>query len=175
MRTLTALAASALLAATVALPAMAEEGSGSSTGSEASVSAEAGMRFNKRALKAKAKAGMKAKKGGNLSIDVVCAQAAVNKRESALGSGFASFSSAVSSAYATRASELSTAWSNSDATARKIAIRAAWDKFQKSAKSARETWKDTKKNAWRAFKEEIRNCRGSANEEANGEGIDESL
>ncbi|MBI5156205.1 hypothetical protein HZA45_02935 [Candidatus Peregrinibacteria bacterium] len=149
MKRLTAAAAATVLAATVAMPVFAE-GMSASAGANASV---------------------KAKK----TVDIVCVQTAVDKREQAIAGAWTAFNAGMTTAYATRASALHTAWGMTDAAARRAAVKAAWDAFRTSSKSAMKTHREAKKNAWKTFRTEAKACRGAAAEvsvEASGEAAD---
>ena len=147
MRKIVALAASAAIAAGIAVPAFAAEMSGSAS----------------------------ATVGAKKTVDIACVQKAVDKREDALIAGWTSFNTSMSAAYSARKTALHDAWGMSDATARKTAVKTAWENFKKSAKAARQAWKTARKNAWQTFRSDAKACKGAAAEasvEASGESAD---
>ncbi len=101
------------------------------------------------------------------SVDYACVQAAVSVREQALVSGLTAYNSAELSALTTRKSSLSTAWSMSDASARRTAVKAAWDAYLKSDRDASKQWKTDQKNAWSTFRTSVKTCSGASGAEVN--------
>jgi hypothetical protein len=82
----------------------------------------------------------------------------------------------MNAAYATRSAALATAWANTDATARRTAVKAAWESFKKSATDARKAWQTAKKNAWSTFKTGAKTCTGGSeaiSTDASGESMDQ--
>lgn len=141
IKSFAALAVTATLAATIALPAFAEE-SHSSAGAAMSAGA------------------MHDKKGVKKTIDNVCVQKAVATREASLGSAWGAFGTAVGAAYTKRAASLNTAWGMTDAKARNAAIKAAWSVFATDRKTARTTFSTAQKNAWTTFRTAVKSCSG---------------
>jgi 3-oxoacyl-(acyl-carrier-protein) synthase len=172
MRKLIAIAASGLLAASMSLPALAQTTSSvSSSGTSASAKPwkkpEAGKDMKNRLRQEIKKASQE--------VNIACVQAAVAKRETSLSGAFSAFTSSVSTAYATRASALNSAWSLTDASARRMAVKGAWDAFKKSSKSARDTYRGAKKDAWKLFKTESKNCGATTTGDEIGESLDDGI
>ncbi len=91
---------------------------------------------------------------------VSCVGAAVNTRETALGSGISAYTQSVVGAYSTRASALQQAYS-SPATVR-AGIKAAWAAFNSSIKSASQTWRTARASAWSQFRTAVKACKAPA-------------
>ncbi len=104
---------------------------------------------------------------------LACVAKAVADREAKIQSAFSAFSSSMTSAFQTRASDLASAWAMSDKTARKEAIRNAWKKFSDSKRAARKTYNIATKTAWKDFKKAKKDCNLSKSmEERESEGAD---
>ncbi len=148
MKKFVALAAGVIVAASMTIPAFAEEGASMSVG-----------------------ASMKAKK----TVDIACMQSAVDKREDAIIAAWSAFNTSMTSAHTMRKTALHDAWGMSDPAARRSAIKSAWENFRKSKKSAVQAWKAARKNAWKTFKSDAKKCKGVEAEaavDASGEAAD---
>ena len=109
-------------------------------------------------------------------VDLICMQTAVKKRDTAIMTAFSVFSNSIQLALSTRLTELKTAWGIQDASARKQAIKSAWEKYKKTAKSARETMQVARKNAWNQFKADRKACgTGAAKEDTTPPTVDNNL
>lgn len=109
-------------------------------------------------------------------VDLVCMQNAVEKRDTAIITAFSAFSNSIQLALSTRMIELKAAWGIQDASARKQAIKSAWEKYKKSAKSARETMQAARKNAWDQFKSDRKACgAGAVKEDTTPPTVDNNL
>ncbi len=102
--------------------------------------------------------------GGN--VDIVCVQGYVATRESALMSAWSSYASGMTSAYDIRKAALASAWGTTEAAARRTAVKAAWTTFRSSKKVTVKSWNDTRKSAWKAFRQSVKACKGAATETA---------
>lgn len=96
--------------------------------------------------------------GNGKKFDAACIKIAVETREKAIATAWATFSSSMTTAFSTRASALATAWSNTDANARRTAIKDAWKVFHESSKKARETWRSAQKAARKTFRDAAKKC-----------------
>ncbi len=105
------------------------------------------------------------------NTNLVCAQAAVSKRETIMQSAFNVFSSFIGPAFQVRGEELAIAWGISDKAQRVAAIKKAWQKFQTNKKSAVEKFKRTKKGAWQQFKIDLKSCKVQSAGETEGADI----
>ncbi len=152
MRKFVTVLASAAFAAGAVLPGLAMAASSTATGAPASSSV------------------MK-KKG--VQMDMVCIQAAVDKRETDLAAGVESFVNGLRQAFAARKDALKAAWANSDKKERDSALKAAWSAFGQSSKKARSDWKAARQNAWKTFRTEMKTCKGGDGAaEQGGESVD---
>lgn len=158
----------ALLMLGSALPALADDSgvtssstssttsTSTSSSSVASTSSKPGLRLGNRWKEEnKRHEGKKSSLAG--SIDTTCVQTAVSAREQAIVAAWSTYNTAVVAAHTARSSALATAWGNSDAVARKTAIKAAWYTFGASIKTATKTMRTTKKSVWETFKTTVKN------------------
>jgi hypothetical protein len=106
---------------------------------------------------------------------VACMQAAIEKRDTAIITAFDNYSSTVKNLLTIRKDELKAAWALTNKTARRTAIKAAWQKYSNGLKKAREEIKKAKKSAWKQFHIDERACRVSAGDDGVGEGVDSRL
>ena len=105
------------------------------------------------------------------SIDIACMKTAVEAREDAVKAAFDKFSSSISLALQTRKSELSTAWTITDKTQRRNAIKTAWKNFTKSKKDATKIFRTEKLAAWKQFKTSRKACGSGPTGESSGQDI----
>lgn len=158
----------ALLMLGSALPALADDSgvtssstssttsTSTSSSSVASTSSKPGLRLGNRWKEEnKRHEGKKSSLAG--SIDTTCVQTAVSAREQAIVAAWSTYNTAVVAAHTARSSALATAWGNSDAVARKTAIKTAWNTFGASIKTATKTMRTTKKSVWETFKTTVKN------------------
>lgn len=152
-------AMTATLALGSALPALATDGTSSSSTASSTSSSSVSSSSSSRSGKGPAmRVDNMRKIMNNKKFDPTCIKSAVEAREKSIQAAWATFSASMTSAFSVRGSSLATAWSNTDAAARRTAIKAAWDTFKKSARSARETWKTAQKTARKTFKEAGKKC-----------------
>ncbi len=129
------------------------------------------------------RAGSTARAGSGATMtaeDIACAKTAVLKRESAVGSAWATYSEAISDAGNDRYTGLEVAWSSSVPSEIKRQVNAVWTAFRTVVRSAKKTFNEAKKSAWKTFKSEIKICRGASGSDAiksdsTGESVDNSL
>ncbi len=95
---------------------------------------------------------------GGTTLNLTCAQTAVDKRETAIGSVWTTFSGSMTSALSTRASALHTAWGMTDASLRRPARKAAWDAYKASSRSAHDTLKTGRRAAWDTWRSDMQAC-----------------
>ncbi len=149
----------------VALPAFARSESRGSTASStseirrghSSTTAEI-RKFNKRK--------------GAKNVNASCMQAAVEVRETALGTAFGDFHDDIDAGLAARKTALNTAWGMSSSTDRGKAIRSAWETWKKTHRDGFKVFKDARKSAWDTFKNTVKtSCKESlpADEKLGGD------
>lgn len=107
---------------------------------------------------------LRGNKQSGKKLDSACVKPLVEAREKALGAAWTAFSASMSTAFSTRSSALSAAWSLTDVSARNAAIKAAWQAFAKSGKAAREAWKTAQKTARKTFRDGAKACGISASD-----------
>lgn len=111
-----------------------------------------------------------------VKIDIACMQSAVSKRETAIASGFSTYSSAISSALSSRASAFASAWKLAGAKARNTALKAAWKTYRSSVSSARSAWSKARQSAWIAFYDARKSCgTNAAAEDTTTHSVDATL
>lgn len=109
-------------------------------------------------------------------LDIACMAAAVDKRETAILSGFDVFAAAVKNALGARKDALKTAWGNTDAKARKDAINKAWKTYGTAASKARKDWKSAVHTAWEQFRKDRNACGpGAATADSATEALDNDV
>jgi hypothetical protein len=96
------------------------------------------------------------------NVDIVCMKTAVEKRENALLSAYDTYTGKIKTARETRKTALLAAWSIQDPKERHSAIKAAWEKYRESVKTARNEWNQSRRTIWIQFAQDARNCRASA-------------
>ncbi len=90
---------------------------------------------------------------------IACVRTAVTNRESSLDSAIGIYTQSVNTAYSTRASALASAYTLTDRTSIRNAVRAAWSAFNSSMKSARKAWQSARESAWNTFRTASRTCK----------------
>lgn len=108
------------------------------------------------------------------TVDLACMQNSVDKRDTAIISSWDKFTSVVKSALETRKAALKSAWSNSDAKARREVIKKSWSDYRNTIRTARKTFNSERKAVWNKFNVERKNC-GGLPEDATTESVDNQL
>ncbi len=98
---------------------------------------------------------------GDKIVDIACVAAAVSARETSLSTGAALQTQAVAAAYTARAAALTAAYTGTDATAVKTAVKKAWSDFATATKGAKLTWQKNKESSWKTYKESVKACKGA--------------
>jgi|GEM_PF-2525796 hypothetical protein len=92
-----------------------------------------------------------------------CVGAAVSTREQTLDAAEVNLTSALNSAYSARASALVSAYAlTTGGGAVSAAVKAAWQGFSSSTKSADKTWRTARAGAWQAFMTAAKACKAPA-------------
>ncbi len=92
------------------------------------------------------------------ATQLACVAAAVNARETAVGTAFDALNVSLKSALGTRKTSLAAAWLLTDGAARSTAIKASWKAFKDASRTAHKTAKVAKKDAWKGFKDAVVAC-----------------
>ncbi len=140
------------LAFTITLPAFADHGQNrNEMRKNTTASSTVKMKKDKMATSSEERKG---KRNGSASstLDLTCMQTAVDAREDALTTAFATFHDAVDTALAARKTALHDAWGLTDKTARLAAIKSARETYKKSHESALKALKKARGTAWETFK-----------------------
>jgi len=93
------------------------------------------------------------------TLNLSCVQAAVTTRETAVIAAYSTMSTGISTALTTRQTELTAAWGLTDNKARRNARKVAWDKFNKSVKEIRKTYKNSVNATWKKFHTDSKACK----------------
>ncbi len=93
-----------------------------------------------------------------VTIDVPCAQSAVNVRETALIAAVDVYHTALTGALTARNSALQAAWAITDATTRRAARKDSWTAFQSTMTAARDALKASRQGAYSTFNTTIKTC-----------------
>ncbi len=110
------------------------------------------------------------------TVDLVCMQNAVDKRDTAIMSALDTYTAAAKTALQTRKDELKAGWALTDVKARNAALKAAWKKYRDAIRVARKTFRDAKRADWRQFTTDRKACRSTASsDDSAGQGVDETL
>ncbi len=99
------------------------------------------------------------------TVDPMCISAAIEKRDSAVISGFSAFSTSVSAALTARKDALKAAVVMTDKTAKESARKKAWAAFKASSKTAHTSLVSARRSAWAAYSVDTKAC-GQMNTEA---------
>lgn len=95
------------------------------------------------------------------AIDVACINAAVVTRETTLGTVVSTKQQSDTDAFAARATALASAYSGTDAKVIKASVKKAWDTFAAAQKNATQTYKRSRDNTWKTYRDALKACKGS--------------
>lgn len=104
---------------------------------------------------------------------LTCIQNAIENRDTAIISALNTFSTSMGSALTVRKNSLKNAWAIANYTERKNAIKTAWITWRTSARTIRQTFRNSKSSAWSTFKSARIACGVSS--DGNGLGVDSYL
>ncbi len=96
------------------------------------------------------------------TVNTTCVGTAVGVREDAVMTAWGKFDDAVTAVLTARKTALVSAWSLTDASARRSAVKTAWATAKKDRKTAASTYKTERKAAWSAFKTAVKACGGGS-------------
>ena len=103
-------------------------------------------------------------------------QTAIQKRDNAIIAAVDTYHTAVVQALTTRRDALVAAWGNTDKTARRAAIKAAWKVYRTSQTQALKALRNGKKEAWKQFGTDRKACGSSAaGDDPTNSGVDAQL
>jgi len=92
-------------------------------------------------------------------VGTSCMQTVVENRENALIAAYEKRADAIKTALETRKTALIAAWGKATVKERREARNSAWQAFQKSVKTARETYQQEVRNAWATFAKDSKTCK----------------
>ncbi|MEI7498116.1 MAG: hypothetical protein WCK11_02435 [Candidatus Falkowbacteria bacterium] len=99
-----------------------------------------------------------AKPKASSTINVICIQTAVEKRETALLSAFDVYASSTKAAISARSAALKTAWTLSDRKQRRQALTTAWNNFRKAQSKANAALKKARLQAGKQYEADRKAC-----------------
>ncbi|MEO8065282.1 MAG: hypothetical protein ABI643_00310 [Candidatus Doudnabacteria bacterium] len=106
------------------------------------------------------------------TVDLACAQTAVNTREAAVIAAVSAHSGSWTAALQARQTALNTAWGLSDTTARRAAINAALKTYKTAHKATQTAFNKAQRDAWTAFKTAAKTCHISSRDDSSGFSLD---
>ena len=104
--------------------------------------------------------------------DIVCAQNAIEKRETAISSAVDQYATAWKAALSARKNALKDAVGLTDKKARKEAVKKAWEEYRKARRTVNKTFEVTKRDAWKQYRKDAKACGGKIDEGPQEEGAD---
>ncbi|MFA6322062.1 MAG: hypothetical protein WCX71_01135 [Candidatus Buchananbacteria bacterium] len=87
-----------------------------------------------------------------------CMKAAAEKRDSALMTGWDSYTAKIKDGLQARLTSITAAWDKSTTKERKTAIKSAWSVFNKAQWQAKKDWQKIKNTSWSQYRTEIKKC-----------------
>lgn len=93
------------------------------------------------------------------ATQIACVGVAVNAREVVTSTAFSSYARSVQLAYAIRATDLQKAYMASNVKDARGAVKAAWNVFKSTTKTANRTWRSSRDTAWKTFRAAVKACR----------------
>jgi len=117
------------------------------------------------------------KNTANLAVvDITCIKNAIEKRDNAVISALNIFNSSVSLALTARKDALKAAWDLTDKAQRKEALKTAWGNYKTSLKDARTALREAKKTIWKQFYTDRKACgKAVSGEDNSSEGTDANI
>lgn len=106
---------------------------------------------------------------------VVCVQAAIESRDTAVSASVDTYAAAAKSALSVRKDALKAAWALAKKAERREAIKTAWKTYKKAVKTARQTFKESRKTAWNTFKTAMQTCKPAKTQDSTNQSVDNSL
>jgi hypothetical protein len=98
------------------------------------------------------------------TLNTVCINPVIDKRENALISGHDAMNTSIKAALTARGTSLKAAYALNTQNARKQARNASWDQFRISIQASHTAMKTVRTNAWNIFKVEMKACGVSQND-----------
>lgn len=92
------------------------------------------------------------------SITIICAQNAIEKRDSSIITAHNAYNTSITNALTVRKDALKLAWAKPTNKERREAQKAAYKVFNASVKSAHEGLRAARKSAWSTFNTDMNNC-----------------
>jgi hypothetical protein len=116
------------------------------------------------------------KNGASRSVDLVCMQNAVEKRDSSVATAWDVHAAAIKGGLSARKTALKAAWGLTERKARREALRTAWRTWRETARTAVRTWRKAKGDAWHGFQKARKECGpGAAADDVGSSGSDAEI
>lgn len=109
------------------------------------------------------------------TVNVVCIQAAIDKRDTAVTSAYDTLHTSIVAALNTRKEALKNAWTKTDRIERRTALKNAWAIYHTSRRSAQQAWRASRRSAWQTFRTEAKSCGPTIIFDASNEASDITL
>jgi hypothetical protein len=91
--------------------------------------------------------------------DIVCVQAAIEKRDSSIITGHNAFNTSIVAALTARKDSLKLAWTKEVRTEREEAKKKSYTDFRTSTKSAHEALRTVRSTSWKTFESDMKVCK----------------
>ncbi len=104
------------------------------------------------------------------SVDLACAQTAVDAREVSIATAWTNYSTAMSTALSTRRAALHTAWGTADRVQRISLRHGSWLAFKTASTTAHVALKTAKNTAWSTWRTAMNACHVAPVENPQGDG-----
>ncbi len=92
-------------------------------------------------------------------VKIACVSGAVSVRERKLSASFTKYSTAMNTAYTSRATDLANGYLTASSSVAKVNVKNAWNKFKTTSKNASKTWKTERNTAWSEYKNTVKTCK----------------
>ncbi len=92
------------------------------------------------------------------AIDLVCMQAATEKRDNAIIAAVDTHHAAIRTALETRRNALKNAWAITDKKQRRAALVSAWQVYRKSQREAAQAFRKSRQTVWGQFRKDRKSC-----------------
>lgn len=110
------------------------------------------------------------------TVDLVCMQTAVAKRDDAVMAAWDAYGAAVKAALVKRKTALVDAWKLEDRKVRRETLKSAWKTWRAERDAARKAWAAARKSAWKQYHADRKACAGQpVTDDASTEAQDASL
>ncbi len=114
---------------------------------------------------------VKGDKAESKNIDIMCAQTAVEARDTAIIAAFDTYSTSMKTALEARKVAVKDAWGKTTPSERSLARKTANQTYNTASKAAHKALNTARKNAWDTHKSDMKKCGASAGIDSMGQVI----